>query len=133
MKFFALVPILLAWLPEIIKAVAIFEAVLDPKMPGSEKKATVMAYLSQVAEKSGLPWGKEAVGVVGQIVDTVVGILNFLGKFRHKAEMDPAEVDAASVAASSVVTPAEAASKVNAVAADDAILAEFLAKRNTLA
>jgi hypothetical protein len=125
MKIFALVPILLAWLPEIIKAVAIFEAILDPKTPGSEKKAAVMAYLSEVAAKSKLPWGQQAVEIIGQVIDTVVGILNFLGKFRHKADVDPAELEAASAAA---VPPAETAEKVAKVAAEDEALAQFLAK-----
>lgn len=124
MKLFTLVPILLAWLPEIIKAVAIFEAVLDPKTPGPEKKAAVMAYLSDVAAKSKLPWGPQAVQLIGGIIDTVVGILNFIGQFRHKKDMDPEEVEAMSAAAA--VSPALVAEKVAVKAEQDEALDTFL-------
>lgn len=124
MKLFTLVPILLAWLPEIIKAVAVFEAVLDPKTPGPEKKAAVMAYLSDVAAKSKLPWGPQAVQLIGGIIDTVVGILNFIGQFRHKKDMDPEEVEAMSAAAT--VSPALVAEKVAVKAEQDEALDTFL-------
>lgn len=126
MKLFTLVPILLAWLPEIIKAVAIFEAVLDPKTPGAEKKAAVMAYLSDVAAKSKLPWGPQAVELIGGIIDTVVGILNFIGQFRHKKDMDPEEVEAISTAAT--VSPSLVAEKVAVKAEQDEALDAFLRK-----
>jgi len=126
MKLFAVVPILLAWLPEIVKAVAIFEAVLDPHTPGSEKKSTVMAYLSQVAAKSKLPWGTQAVAVIGSVIDTVVGVLNFIGTFQHKADMDAEEVK--QVAAASPVKPSEAKAKVAAAAANDDVFQAFLTK-----
>jgi hypothetical protein len=126
MKLFTLVPILLAWLPEIIKAVAIFEAVLDPKTPGAEKKAAVMAYLSDVAAKTKLPRGPQAVELIGGIIDTVVGILNFIGQFRHKKDMAPEEVEAISTAAT--VSPALVAEKVAVKAEQDEALDSFLRK-----
>lgn len=127
MKLFTLVPVLLAWLPEIIKAVTIFEAVLDPKTPGAEKKATVMAYLSQVAAKSKLPWGPQAVEVIGGIIDTVVSVMNFLNKFRHKADVPAEEVEAASAAS---IPQAEVKTQVAKAAEGDEVLDEFLGKLN---
>jgi hypothetical protein len=126
MKVFSLIPVLLAWLPEIIKAVAIFEAVLDPRTPGKDKKAAVMAYLSGVAAKTKLPWGPQAVELIGGIIDTVVGILNFIGQFRHKEDMAPEEVEAFSVAAT--VSSAAVAEKVAVKAEQDEVLDEFLGK-----
>lgn len=127
MKLFTLVPVLLAWLPEIIKAVTIFEAVLDPKTPGAEKKATVMAYLSQVAAKSKLPWGPQAVEVIGGIIDTVVSVMNFLNKFRHKSDVPTEEVEAASAAS---IPQAEVKTQVAKAAEGDEVLDEFLGKLN---
>lgn len=126
MKLFALVPVLLAWLPEIIKAVFIFEATLDPKTPGPEKKAVVMAYLGEVAAKSKLPWGPQAVELIDGIIDTVVGILNFIGQFRHKKDMDPSEVEAISTA--STASSALVAEKVAVRAEQDEALDAFLRK-----
>lgn len=125
MKLLTLVPVLLAWLPEIIKAVTIFELVLDPKTPGAEKKATVMAYLSQVAAKSKLPWGPQAVEVISGIIDTVVNVMNFLKKFGHKDDMPAEEVDAASAAA---IPQAEVRTQVVKAAEGDEVLDEFLGK-----
>jgi len=122
-KYFTYIPILIAWLPEIIKAVTIIEAVLDPKTPGAEKKQAVLAYLSQVAEKTKLPWGEQAIGVVSSVIDTVVGILNFLRVF-SKAADKPAEV----TDAEPIVTAASVNEQVVEAMEHDPILDAFLSK-----
>jgi hypothetical protein len=121
-KFFTYVPILIAWLPEIIKAVTIIEAVLDPKVPGAEKKQAVMAYLSQVAEKSKLPWGDQAVEVISSVIDTVVGIFNFLRVFLKGGEAPD------TVEAPPVVTADYVNERVADVMAHDPVLESFLSK-----
>jgi hypothetical protein len=121
-KFFTYVPIVLAWLPEIVKAVMIIEAVLDPKVPGAEKKQAVLAYLSQVAEKSKLPWGDQAVEVISSVIDTVVGIFNFLRVFLKGGETADA------VEAPPVVTADAVNERVADAMAHDPVLDSFLSK-----
>jgi hypothetical protein len=123
-RFFTYIPILIAWLPKIIEAVTVIEAVLDPKTSGPEKKHAVLAYLSDVAKKTKLPWGDQAIQVIDSVIDTVVGILNFLRIFTHRGDK-PAEV----VEAPAAVTPAAVTERVADAMKDDPVLDAFLGKK----
>jgi hypothetical protein len=121
MNVLRLIPVILAWLPHAIAAVAVIEAVLGPGKTGAEKKKLVLDYLQSTATKLGLPWGEQAVRAVDLVIDAIVGIMNFIGAFRHTAEEEPeiVQVAATIAAASKSVT----AATVNAV--DDSALTAF--------
>lgn len=106
MTILRLIPLILAWLPHAIAAVTVIEAVVGPGKTGAEKKALVLAYLRSTAEKLGLPWGDSAVKAIELAIDAIVGIMNFIGQFRHTAEEEP-EITAAAttLAAASVSAP----------------------------
>lgn len=101
MNVIRLIPIILAWLPHAIAAVTVIEAVLGPGKTGAEKKQLVLAYLQSTADKLGLPWGEQAVNAIGLVIDAIVGILNFIGTFRHTAEEEPEITQAANLMAAS--------------------------------
>lgn len=109
LKLIKWIPIAIAWLPHVLKAVSLFEIVLAPGTPGSEKKAAVLAWLSETAKKLGLPWGDSAIGVVSDLIDTVVGILNFVGQFTHRSQGAPVASPEAAQALSESIEAAKAA------------------------
>ena len=121
MNVIRLIPIILAWLPHAIAAVAVIEAVLGPGKTGAEKKKIVLEYLQSTAAKLGLPWGEQAVKAIELVIDAIVGIMNFIGAFRHTAEEEPEIVEAAASIAAVSKTPDVALA--NAVA--DPVLAAF--------
>jgi hypothetical protein len=120
MNVIRLIPILLAWLPHAIAAVAVVEAVLGPGKTGAEKKKLVLDYLQSTASKLALPWGEQAVAAIGLVIDAVVGILNFIGAFRHTADETPEIKQAAAV-----VSAAAPAFATKSVAAVDEALTQF--------
>lgn len=99
-------PLVLAWLPHVLTGVTLFEGLLDRNTSGADKKAAVLAWLSTLAEKSGLPWGEAALEVISGLIDTVVSVLNFVGSFTHKADDPPGLSNAPAAADPVVVTRA---------------------------
>ena len=114
------------WGPHVISAVYLIESLFGPGMSGAEKKEAVMTWLRQQQEKLNLPWGEQVIIVISNMIDTVVGILNLLGVFRHKSEEDQDVVVAAVDVASAVNGSGRA--NMNAVIEKDPELSAFLAK-----
>lgn len=85
MALFKLIPLILKWIPHVITAVSLVEVLASDK-PGAEKKKAAMQWLEKTAAKMQLPWGGQAVQVVGNLVDASVGVANLVGAFRTKEE-----------------------------------------------
>lgn len=118
MNVLQLVPLVLAWLPHVIAAVSVVEAVFGSGKSGSEKRALVIDFLRSTAEKLHLPWGDAAIRAIELVIDAVVGILNFVGAFRHGVDVEPEVQQAARLMAS-------APASTSNVALDDPALIEF--------
>ena len=86
MSVFQWLGLAMKWGPHVISAVYLIESLFGSGMSGSEKKEAVMAWLRQQQEKLNLPWGEAAIVVISNLIDTVVGLLNLLGVFRHKKD-----------------------------------------------
>jgi hypothetical protein len=94
MAVFKLIPLILKWLPHVVTAVSLIEVLASDK-PGAEKKRAAMAWLEKTSAKLNLPWGGQAVNVVGNLVDASVGVANLVGAFRPKEEvLKPVETPA---------------------------------------
>lgn len=127
MTLFARIQLLYVWLPEVVKAVTVIEAVAAPGMTGLEKRDTVMTYLSGVAAKARLPWGSDALVVIAGLIDTVVSMMNFVGRFTNRPSAATAEAKA-DVAAQEAVAPSVSVARANvrAAAAGDPELDAFI-------
>ena len=124
MNVFQWLGLAMKWGPHVISAVYLIESLFGPGMTGAQKKEAVMAWLREQQEKLDLPWGEQVIVVIGNLIDTVVGILNLLGVFRHKDE----EAEDVLVAADEVATlvNGRGRARINAVVERDAELAAFL-------
>lgn len=123
MKYLRFIPLVVTWLPHVVKLVSLVEVFGNRNLSGAEKKVAVMAQLSAIAERSKLPWGAAAVEVVSDLIDTTVAVANFLGSFRKSAEVEGEEE----------VGEAEAAvalAHVEERKAADPVLASFLERTN---
>lgn len=111
------------WGPHVISAVYLIETLFGSGMTGAEKKEAVMAWLRKQQEALQLPWGDQAIGIISNMIDTVVGILNLLGVFRHTEELSEADLESGREAAATVKIQ-----NVHAVIAEDPELSAFMAK-----
>lgn len=121
MNVLRLIPLVIAWLPHAIAAVTVIEAVIGPSKTGAEKKKLVLDYLRSTSLKLGLPWGDSAIKAIELAIDAIVGIMNFIGQFRHAADEEP-EVAAAAAVVANVRNAFPAASTA---LEDDAALTAF--------
>jgi hypothetical protein len=118
-----LIRLTLTWLPEVVKAASLVEALSAPGTPGPQKKALVMAYLSQVATKLNKPWGPDALTTISSLIDSAVAIMNLVGRFLHSKDASPGSGASTVVDAPAVAT---AMANVAKVAERDEVLEEFL-------
>lgn len=81
MNWFKLVPIIIAWVPHVVRGVVTIEALFANGKTGEEKREAVLLYLSETSERLGLPWGEQAIEVVDSIIETVVRFLNLFKVF----------------------------------------------------
>jgi hypothetical protein len=123
MNVFRLVPLVIAWLPHVIAAVSVVEAVFGSGKSGVEKRELVLSFLRRVSSQLGLPWGDRAVEAVALTIDAVVGILNLVGTFRHASAVEEDVAAASVVVARASVGSAVVPSSPNAIV--DVELAEF--------
>jgi len=128
MNIFSRISLIFTWLPFVVSAVSVVEAMFNPATPGADKKAAALAYLSTVAEKIGLPWGDAAVEVISNLIDTVVTIANFIGRFVKGADASPEDVEVLnSPAVKGAAPPIEIARKnVAERVAKDPVLDAFM-------
>lgn len=129
MNIFRVLPLIVKYAPLVYSAVNIVEDLYGSTKSGPEKKELVMAWLSNTARQLALPWGDAAIGVVSNLIDTVVGIYNFIGLFRSRSSEgeEPAEVQAATVEVAAQ-TEATVKENVRKVTEQDPELAAFLEK-----
>lgn len=81
MNWFKLVPIIIAWVPHVVRGVVTIEALFGSGKTGAEKREAVLLYLGETSTKLGLPWGDQAIEVVDSIIETVVRFLNLFRVF----------------------------------------------------
>lgn len=121
MTFLKYIPLFLLWIKPAIGAVMTIEALFGGGLSGPEKKARVLEYLKELNDtKLKLPWGDDALNIIGNIIDSVVWFLNKYGFFTHNSEEKPEDILATKAAI-------EIAGSHNDKVADPA-LAEFMAK-----
>ena len=126
MNVFQWLGLAMKWGPHVISAVYLIESLFGPGMTGPEKKEAVMAWLREQQQKLGLPWGEQALTVISNLIDTVVGLLNLLGVFRHKKDEATEVIVAAGVMAD--IVNGQGHENVRAVIDADPELAAFLAR-----
>jgi len=86
MNFFRSIPMMTRWLPVVYSAVVVIEEIVGPGRTGEEKKALALSWLREQSDRLSLPWGPQAIEILSDLIDTVVGIMNFLGEFRHAGD-----------------------------------------------
>lgn len=126
MNIFRSLPLIIKYAPLVYSAVNIIEDLYGSAVPGPEKKRIVLAWLADTSTRLNLPWGDAAVQVVSNLIDTVVGIYNFIGVFRNKEDAD--ESEELKVATQSVVsdTKERADANVRQVTEQDPALKAFM-------
>lgn len=123
---FRFIPIIIKWMPLVISAITTVESLFGSGMTGAQKKEKVLAWLSRLAKERNLPWGEDAINVISDLIDTVVGIMNFVGLFRNREAVEFNELGEQEELASSTA-PASTANVAKAKEQDPE-LAAFLEK-----
>lgn len=126
MNLFRFIPLLFQWGGTVVSAVVTIESLFGSGLSGAEKKERVMAFLSKVQKDQNLPWGEDVLGVIGNLIDTVVGILNFTGLFRRGQDASDEDVSAAAAVVVDTATVTNA--NVAKAKEQDPELAAFLDK-----
>jgi hypothetical protein len=95
MTFLKFVPLFFVWIKPVIGAVMTIEALFGSGLTGEEKKDRVLEYLRELNDTTlNLPWGDDAIEIVGELIDKVVWFLNKYGIFKHNDDEDPEAVRA---------------------------------------
>lgn len=127
MNFFRSIPMMTRWLPVVYSAVVVIEEIVGPGRTGEEKKALALGWLREQSDRLGLPWGPQAIEILSDLIDTVVGVMNFLGEFRHAGDHTDEELAESEEAARR--TDAAMRDNLATIASRDEDLARFMEGR----
>ena len=110
---FSLIGFAIRYLPLIVSAITLIEALADKEASGADKKTIGLKVLKDLLANFGVKMTPQVETLISQTIDIAVSILNALGVFKHKdqkgAESGPVAAETVAKVASLVVdSPTEA-------------------------
>ena len=113
---FQLIGFAVRYLPLIVSAITLIEALVDKDASGADKKTIGIKVLKDLLSNFGVTMTPQVETLISQTIDIAVSILNALGVFKHKEDVDaesgPVAAETVAKAAAQVVdSPTEARQK----------------------
>jgi len=104
---FSLIGFAIRYLPLIVSAITLIEALADKEAGGADKKIIGIKVLKDLLANFGVKMTPQVETLISQTIDIAVSILNVLGVFKSKndseAESGPVEAETVAKAASQIV------------------------------
>lgn len=86
-----LIGFVLRYLPIIISAITTIEALVSKDTSGEDKKTLAMKLIRETLTALGVVVTEQIEGFVSQVIDLAVMVLNLLGIFKRKDDVDEGE------------------------------------------
>lgn len=98
----------LRYLPLIVSAVAMIEALTDKSTSGADKKTVGIRVLKEILQKFGVTVNAQTEQLISQVIDIAVTILHVLGVFKRADEVGTASGPVAAEVVASAAAVIEA-------------------------